>query len=54
MKKSEIYDMAMLAVVDCNFNAFDKLTIIEELLDKKSLAKWEEKRKAEAQEGANA
>lgn len=43
MKKSEIYHMAMLSVIeDCRLEASTKLKIVEQLIADKSLAKWGE------------
>lgn len=43
MKKSERYQIAMIAVVtNNNINAADKLEIIETLMDNKSVAEWNE------------
>lgn len=43
MRKSEIYHMAMLSVIeDCRLEASTKLKIVEQLLSDKSLAKWSE------------
>lgn len=44
MKKSEIYYMAMLSVIeDCRLEASTKLKITERLMADKSLAEWCEK-----------
>ena len=43
MKKSEIYHMAMLSVIeDCRLEASTKLRIVEQLITDKNLAKWGE------------
>lgn len=42
-KKSDKLHMAMRAVIDSNFDAVVKLEIIELLMEKHSLALWEEK-----------
>lgn len=47
MKKSEIYQFAMLAVLNSEYCNVAKLEIIEELMDKKSLAELLEKREEE-------
>ena len=53
MKKSEIYTLAMVAVVNSrDFGAMDKLDIIETLLSDKSIALYREKLDAEAAEKA--
>ena len=43
MKKSELYQMAMRAVLRANYNDDQKIEIIDTLLANKKLAEWEEK-----------
>ena len=55
MKKSEIYHMAMLSVIeDCRLEASTKLKIVEQLMNDRNLAKWseeqQEKKEREEQE----
>lgn len=42
MKKSELYQMAMRAVLKATYNDDQKIEIIEILLANKKLAEWEE------------
>ena len=54
MKKSEIYQVAMITVITNNsLTATDKLEIIAELMDKKETAEWAERIEAEKQEENN-
>lgn len=46
MKKSEIYQFAMLAVLNSEYCNVAKLEIIKELMDKKSLAEFTERQEA--------
>ena len=43
MKKSELYNCAMIAVLDSVFPADMKLEIIKALMEDESLALWREK-----------
>lgn len=43
MKKSELYQMAMKAVLRANYNDDQKIEIIDALLANKKMAEWEEK-----------
>ena len=43
MKKSELYQLAMKAVLKANYNDDQKIEIIDTLLANKKLAEWEEK-----------
>ena len=47
MKRSELYQMAMVAVVESGLPAPLKLDILEELMDAKRTAEWSEKREEE-------
>lgn len=48
MKKSELYQIAMIAVVNSNFlNAGEKLEVLERLMEDKTMAGWSEKKEAE-------
>lgn len=44
MKKSELYQTAMVAVVDSNLTADVKLEVLALLIDNKGVAEWSEKR----------
>ena len=46
MKRSEIYRLAILAVLDCEYYANDKLEITEELMHQKSVAEYVEEHEA--------
>ena len=50
LKKSDKYHMALRAVIDSHFDAVVKLEIIELLLEKRSLALWEEKQECKKKE----
>lgn len=51
MKKSEIYYMAMLSVIeDCRLESCTKLKIIEQLSADKSMAEWCEKQEEKKHE----
>lgn len=43
MKKSELYQMAMKAVLRADYNDDQKIEIIDALLANKKMAEWEEK-----------
>ena len=43
MKKSEIYKMAQIAVLNCNFSSGDRLEILHELMEEEKLALYCEK-----------
>ena len=51
MKKSEKYYLAMLAIVDSNLMAGQKLEILEMLAGEKSLAEFVEKAQEEEKNG---
>lgn len=44
MKKSELYQTAMIAVVDSNLTADVKLEVLALLIDNKRVAEWSEKK----------
>ena len=46
MKRSEIYRLAILAVLDCEYDATEKLKITEELMCEKRLAEMIEEAEA--------
>lgn len=48
MKKSVLYQLAMLAVVDSKLDSELKLDVLEVLMNDKSTAEWSEKREEEA------
>lgn len=51
MKKSDIYQLAMLAVVDSeDIEAHDKLEVVEVLMNDKRVAEWSEKQEAGTEE----
>lgn len=59
MKKSEIYQMACEAIVNCEtLSTEDKLIVLKELMDKQDTAKYwekeEEKKEQEKEENASA
>ena len=56
MKKSEIYTLALVAVVNSrDFSVLDKLDVVKQLMDDRSVAEWSEKQEEKkAQEEANA
>ena len=43
MKKSEKYQLAMIAVLEMDTLSSTKLEVLEQLMDDKSLAEWSEK-----------
>lgn len=48
MKKSEVYTMAMVAVLDCErFTVIEKLEILEPLMDQRKSERWCEEKEAE-------
>ena len=47
MKKSEIYRMAQIAVLNSNFSNLDKLEVMRELIDREDMAILVEKRETE-------
>lgn len=48
MKKSELYQLAMLSVVDDeSIEAADKLEVVEVLMNDKRIAEWSEKQEEE-------
>ena len=44
MKNSELYKLAMLAVIDSNMAASTKLYVLEMLIDDKKMAEYREER----------
>ena len=48
MKKSNLYQLAMCAVIDSKLDSELKLEILELLMDDKRTAEWSEKREEEA------
>lgn len=44
MKKSNLYQLAMIAVVDSDLHASVKLEVLEVLMEDKRVAEWSEKR----------
>lgn len=49
MKKSEVYNCAMIAVINSVFPAEMKLEVIEVLMNDKSVAEWSEKKEEDAE-----
>ena len=47
MKRSEIYKMAQIAVLESPFSGYDKLEILRELMEEEKLALFCEERKKE-------
>ena len=47
MKKSEMYQAALIAVMESNMEVDTKLEVIDLLLDNRSSAIWSEKREEE-------
>lgn len=48
MKKSEIYELAMSAVLrDPNLGVYQQMDILEQLMADRSMARWSEKNESE-------
>lgn len=47
MKKSEIYNLAMIAVVDSDLRATEKLKVVESLMADRNVAEYVEKAEEE-------
>lgn len=43
MKKSEKYQLAMIAVLEMDTNSLTKLEVLKQLMDDQGLAEWNEK-----------
>ena len=50
MKKSQMYNLAMIAVMNCGLDDEEKLEVLELLMDNKSVALYTERQEAEKSE----
>ena len=47
MLKSQIYQTAMVAVIESKFDPYIKIDVLRELMQDEKVAKWSEEREAE-------